>query len=265
MLRQTKLKKRSRDEGQSASVVEWRRWGAVDPLYGVASWDAKQMGGGSPWTDEEFYALGKSDWEDFESLWRRYGLVPGVCVEIGCGTGRITRQLVQIFHRVEAVDVSEEMITYAQERIGDPRITFHLTPGLVLPMKDASVDAVFSTHVFQHLNSLQESQAYFAEVSRVMRSGATLMIHLPVHEWPSMRKMFSSLYKVIKVAGDVRAAARRRLMEINRAKPCMRGLSYPVGFLFEALSGHGLVSIELTVIRVRSNNGVHPFLFARKP
>src|SRR5258708_2555315 len=95
------------------SNTEWKQWGKDDPLWGVASWDGKQKGGASPWTDEEFYALGESDWQDFLRHWRQYGIDTRSCLEIGCGAGRITRQLAKSFDRVYGVDVSEDMIRRA--------------------------------------------------------------------------------------------------------------------------------------------------------
>ena len=52
------------------SNVEWKKWGEVDPLYAVASWAGKQRGQSNPWTDEEFYELGRSDWADFVRHWQ---------------------------------------------------------------------------------------------------------------------------------------------------------------------------------------------------
>jgi 2-polyprenyl-3-methyl-5-hydroxy-6-metoxy-1,4-benzoquinol methylase len=92
---------------------EWREWGRRDPLFGVASWSKKNVGGSNPWTDEEFYAIGQSDWREFEEHWRKYGYAAGTFVEIGCGAGRITSQLSLAFERGHALDVSEDMIRYA--------------------------------------------------------------------------------------------------------------------------------------------------------
>ena len=52
--------------------AEWVEWGRRDPLFGVASWADKQAKGAAPWKDYEFYALGESDWRDFELHWRAY-------------------------------------------------------------------------------------------------------------------------------------------------------------------------------------------------
>jgi hypothetical protein len=53
------------------SNQEWKEWGKVDPLFAIASWKDRDKGCSNPWTDDEFYALGKSDWEDFFAQWRK--------------------------------------------------------------------------------------------------------------------------------------------------------------------------------------------------
>lgn len=250
---------------RTSSRLDWKKWGEIDPLFGVASWPGKRRGSSVPWTDEEFYQLGRDDWQDFLLLWDRYGVRRGVCAEIGCGAGRITRHLAESFEVVEAIDVSEGMITYAKERMSEPSVTFHLTDGLVLPLADASVDAVFSTHVFQHLDSKEQAASYFAEFARVMRPGATLMVHLPIHDWPLLPKALDRLYDLRRMAGDIRAFFAHRLVEGNRVTPAIRGLSFPVDFVFGTLGQLGFDSIEITLMAVRSNGGLHPFVLARKP
>lgn len=224
---------------RTSSQSDWKKWGHVDPLFGVASWAGRRQGGATPWTDEEFYDLGREDWADFASLWHRYGMSPGACLEIGCGAGRITAALAETFERVEAVDVSEGMIDYARKRVTTPSVRFHLVEGTTLPLATGTVDAVFSTHVFQHLDSYAQAAAYFSEIDRVMKSGATLMIHLPVHDWPLLPKLFETVYMVRRLAGDARALLRHRLVERDRLPPAIRGLSFPVHFVVSTLGALG--------------------------
>src|SRR5688500_10138510 len=88
-----------------ASNIEWTAWAQEDPLYAVATCPGRNRAGGKPWSDEEFYALGKSDWEDFRGRWELYGLDRDSCVEIGCGAGRITRHMAEHFGVVHALDI----------------------------------------------------------------------------------------------------------------------------------------------------------------
>jgi SAM-dependent methyltransferase len=243
---------------------EWKAWGKVDPLYGVASWEGRDKAGPNAWTPEEFYAVGQSDWHDFSRRWERYGLVPDCCLEIGCGAGRITKPLAMRFLRVHALDVSQDMIDYARAHIDAANIEYHLSDGHGVPLPDDSVSAVFSTHVFQHFDSLDTARSYFEEIARVLRRGGSMMIHLPIHSWPTLPGVFSRLYEAKKRLGDARAFARQKLLELGIGKPFMRGLSYPVDLFYEQLPRLGLSDVEISVFATRSNDAPHPFVFATR-
>jgi ubiquinone/menaquinone biosynthesis C-methylase UbiE len=246
------------------SNAEWKKWGEIDPLFGVASWQNKERDGSSPWTNQEFYQLGESDWKDFSKHWEMYGVDRESCLEIGCGAGRITMQLASYFNQVYAIDVSEEMIAYAKKHISSSSVAFHVTNGIDIPVADQSVSSVFSTHVFQHFDSLSVADRYFAEISRAMNTNGTLMIHLPFYGWPSNSRVFSMIYAVQKSLGDIRASGKRILMQYGMSKPLMRRLCYPMDHFYKVLPKYGFDDVELAVFVAKSNNDPHSFVFARK-
>ena len=246
------------------SNKEWKKWGEIDPLFGVASWQNKGRDGSNPWTDQEFYQLGESDWTDFSKQWELYGVNRESCLEIGCGAGRITMQLASYFNQVSAIDVSEKMIEYAKNNILSPSVSFYLTNGIDIPVANQSVFSVFSTHVFQHFDSLSFADRYFAEISRTMKKDGTLMIHLPIYRLPSESKLLGMIYAAQKAVGDMRANGKRLLMQYGMAKPLMRRLEYPMAYFYEALPKYGFGDIELSVFAAKSNNDPHSFIFARK-
>lgn len=246
------------------SNIEWGLWGRVDPLYGVASWEGKSKSGSAPWKDDEFYALGKSDWQDFKRHWDQFGVTYGTCLEIGCGAGRITRQLAEEFKEVRALDVSEAMIAYARVRIPNGNVRFILADGFRLPLPDGSIDAVFSTHVFQHFDSLDDAGEYFREIFRVMKGGGSLIIHLPIYRWPGYRRIYKLFNAIPDAAGAVWAVYNRFLIKRGVRRPLMRHLPFEIDWLFATLKHLGFVDTELRIIRVKSNDGEHPFVLARK-
>lgn len=245
------------------SNTEWKKWGKDDPMWGVSSWANKQKDGAFPWTEEEFYALGKSDWEDFLGHWRQYGVSKQNCLEIGCGAGRLTKQLAVFFDRVYAVDVSEDMINRAQETVKSGNVEFSIIDGLHLPQDDDSVKAIFSAHVLQHLDSDEIGFSYFQEFFRVLDVGGTVMVHLPLYQFPYDSSKFGALmrsqYAVFRAIVNIRAAAKRRMgMKI------MRGTPYPINSLNRYLSNLGFKNIEFRIFPLKSNGDPHPFVFATK-
>src|SRR5437763_371918 len=147
-----------------SSNIEWKAWAERDPLYAVASCPSKRKEGPAPWTDDEFYELGRSDWQAFHAHWRDYGFSGHSCVEVGCGAGRISKQLVQHFKVVYALDISQHMLEYARQRVTESNVKFLLTPGAEIPLPNSLVTAAFSCHVFQHFNSLEVARRYFSEI-----------------------------------------------------------------------------------------------------
>jgi len=246
------------------SNIEWKQWGKSDPLYAVSSWDGKQKDGPKPWTDNEFYSLGASDWADFYDHWKRYGFQGGHCLEIGCGAGRITRHLANSFQMVTALDVSENMMQYASRNVRSDSVSFILTDGDGLPLLGNSVNAVFSTHVFQHFDSLADIAFTLQECYRVLRANGTLMVHLPLHGWPFMPLLLSKAYGWHQQMARLRANCKRALIRLGTWLPIMRYQSVDMDYVFDYLPKLGFKDVEVAVFRVQSNNHPHSFVLARK-
>jgi SAM-dependent methyltransferase len=251
------------------SNIEWLSWGARDPLYGVASLTGRNKRGGNPWTAEEFYAHGARSWNDYRPRWETYGVSRRSCVEIGCGAGRITKQLAGYFEEVHAVDVSRDMVEYARRHIDSGNVSFYVTDGCALPLADSSATAAFSSEVFQHFERVAFAERYLTDLYRVLRPGASLMIHLPVYTWPDApRRALAGLYRLRSAVDTVRANARRFLLRFGVGHPFMFGVKYDSERLYEFLWDLGYRDIEIRFFQ-SSGEGRRPefrsYLFARKP
>jgi SAM-dependent methyltransferase len=244
---------------KAPSNAEWRGWGEADPFFGVASWTGRQRGGSNPWTADDFYALGRSDWGDFRDHWTRYGLTFGRVVEIGCGAGRLTKEMAATFAEVIGVDVSEGMLAVARSHVSEANVDLRLGDGLALPVETASADGVFSTHVFQHFESLDLARTNFIEVARVLKPDGTMMIHLPVMLPPAGLPGVRLALAVKRTLGDLRATVQRR-----RGVLIMRGLQFPWAWLSRELPALGLVDVELIMFATTSNGAYHPCVLARR-
>ena len=161
---------------------EWIYWGQSDPLFAVAARPGKEASGKTPWTSEEFLESGRRYFADVERQWRQYGAGCDHCVEIGCGAGRITRQLASRFRRVTAIDVSSAQLETARRLLEAdfPNIVFALVEEPLIPLAEASCDGVFSCEVFQHLDPASALGVYLAEAHRVLRSGGAACFQVPI-------------------------------------------------------------------------------------
>lgn len=241
------------------SNVEWQTWGRDDPFYGVATWAGRDKGGPNPWTAQDFYALGQSYWADFRRRWVDYGVDFGRVVDIGCGAGRLTKPMAVDFGEVIGVDVSEGMLEVARANISALNLELRLGDGVTLPVETATVDAAFSTHVFQHLDSVALARANFAEIARILKPSGSMMIHLPVVIPPAgIPGVLRALAAKHRLAG-LKARLKRR-----RGVPLMRGLQYAWPWLLRELPAMGLVDLELVVFATRASGLYHTCVLARR-
>jgi len=94
-------------------------------------------------------------------------------LEIGCGPGRLMRPMARRFLELHGVDVSDEMIARAKERLGDvPNAHPHVSDGSTLAMfGEENFDFVYSYAVFQHIPSREVVFEYLKEARRVLKTG----------------------------------------------------------------------------------------------
>jgi ubiquinone/menaquinone biosynthesis C-methylase UbiE len=130
------------------------------------------------WQDEEFFESGRSTVRE-EILTDMINICQGTApkemtvLEIGCGVGRVTRALAEIFGQVHGVDVSGEMVRQAREGMsGVSNAHFHQNNGTDLTvLGDIKIDFAFSSIVFQHIPSREVIENYVREVNRILRPG----------------------------------------------------------------------------------------------
>jgi len=244
---------------------EWLLWGERDPLWGVASWPGRDKQN-TPWTDAEFYALG-ADWSDFHVHWSQYGLDPVDVLEIGCGAGRITNRLTENFSRVIATDVSDGMLRYARERVLSPIIDWRISDGNRLPASDLAVTAIFSCHVLQHFESTSAQISCFAEMHRVLKSGGTIFVHIPIHQFADWNPAFARIarfgYRAFLALSSLKATIRRAMMRVG-GRLYMHGVSIEQRELYTALQRIGFERIEMLTFPIGSNGNLHTCVLATK-
>jgi SAM-dependent methyltransferase len=128
------------------------------------------------WDEQEFFESGRVNVEDFvvADLERICGAADPKqmrMLEIGCGVGRMTRHLADLFGEVHAVDVSGEMIARARRHFdGRTNVRLYETDGSDLsPFADGFFDFAFSFIVFQHIPFREAIVAYLHEVHRTLK------------------------------------------------------------------------------------------------
>src|SRR5580700_11051601 len=118
-------------------------------------------------------------------------------LEIGCGPGRVMRPMSAQFLEIHGVDVSDEMIALAREKLRDlPNAHPHTGDGSSLSQfKDEYFEFVYSYAVFQHIPDREVVFNYLRETHRVMKPGALAVLHFnglsnrltPIDTWDGVR------------------------------------------------------------------------------
>jgi SAM-dependent methyltransferase len=150
---------------------EWDQRATENARHFIATANAE-------WNTEEFYNSGRLNvffevLTDLGNVCQSKTANEMTVLEIGCGAGRMTRALSEVFGQIYAVDVSGEMIARAREALAD-RGNIHLFQNSGADLEvlgDVSIDFAFSYIVFQHIPSREVIYSYCREVHRLLRPG----------------------------------------------------------------------------------------------
>ncbi|MBI1353602.1 MAG: methyltransferase domain-containing protein [Acidobacteria bacterium] len=137
------------------------------------------------WNEEEFAASGRQAVEemilnDAARLRPDGDWASATALEIGCGAGRMTAALADVFGEVHAVDVSPEMLRIAGDRLRDkPNVRLHEIDGRSLePLGEARFDVVFSYIVLQHIPQLEVIESLVRQAAERTRPGGVLKLQV---------------------------------------------------------------------------------------
>jgi SAM-dependent methyltransferase len=168
------------DDSETLSRMrkDWNARAGEDANYYVA-FGRREQG------EEEFFSTAADVVRDLESqLPRLRG--NSAALEIGCGPGRLMRPMSRHFAEIHGVDVSDEMVRLARERLRHtPNARVYHGSGSDLALfPDDYFDFVYSYAVFQHVPSREVVLRYLREAHRVLRPGGVLRCQLnglPAH------------------------------------------------------------------------------------
>ena len=130
------------------------------------------------WTDAEFFRSGERTVSE-EILTDMINICQGkdpkrmTVLEIGCGAGRVTRALAQVFGQVYGVDISGEMVRQARAALADLRHV-HIVQNNgkdLSALGNVRFDFAFSSIVFQHIPSRAVIESYVRDVHRLLHPG----------------------------------------------------------------------------------------------
>jgi 2-polyprenyl-3-methyl-5-hydroxy-6-metoxy-1,4-benzoquinol methylase len=140
---------------------------AYDQLWGAEN---STYGGGHPGYTENFLLLMKR-WVEKRPLSSRNAL------EIGCGDGYFSSQLIKLKCDVTGIDLSPVGVEQARRRAPTGRFFVHdLT--VQLPLEENTFDVVWCSEVLEHLFS---PMFVLTQIHKVLKPGGVLIATVPYH------------------------------------------------------------------------------------
>ena len=92
-------------------------------------------------------------------------------VDVGCGEGRLTRDLKALGHNVIGIDASPSLVAAA--RAFDTSMDIRLADAAMLPLEDACADLVVA---FMSLHDIDDMPGAVSEIARILERGGKLCL-----------------------------------------------------------------------------------------
>ena len=131
----------------------WHAFGERDPLWAVLTLPGTRAG---RWDVEEFFRTGVVEITTLMAALEGLGRPRSrrAALDFGCGVGRVTQALGDVFERVDGVDIAESMLERAREmnRHGSRCRYLHNTSPDLGGLPDGSYDFIYSVYVLQHMD-----------------------------------------------------------------------------------------------------------------
>jgi len=202
---------------------DWNHLGRVDPLWAIFTRRDKRLG---RWDLDEFFLTGAQDVGQVMEVSTALGYPRrrDKALDFGCGVGRLTRALASHFGHCCGLDISDSMITRAQElNRSVQNCSFVLNDRDDLQLfADDSFDMIYTKWVLQHLPNADHIISYIRELVRLLRPDGLLVFQ--VRTWLTLR---------------VRVLQRRRLFNL------LKMLGVGEDFLYRRLA---LDPIQMTAV-----------------
>lgn len=198
-------------------------------------------------------------WEEEAENWVRWARAPGhdaywfyrdtffdrlvpppgrLTLEVGCGEGRVSRDLAARHHHVVAIDGSPTLVRHA--RRSDPLGRYVLADASALPFADRSIDMAIA---YNSLMDLDDMPGAIREVARVLEPGAALCVCI-VHPMVDAGGFEDDSDDARFVLSRSYLSGRQRFEETAERDGLtmrFRGWSHSLEGYFSALAGAGFV------------------------
>jgi ubiquinone/menaquinone biosynthesis C-methylase UbiE len=117
-------------------------------------------------------------------------------LDLGAGTGKLTRQLVPVAESVVAVEPDDDMRAMLERVL--PDVESHAGSAEAIPLPNGSVDVVTAAQAFHWF----DVEAALAEMHRVLRPDGGIALLSNQYDWPELNAILDRLRTAAKVDDD---------------------------------------------------------------
>lgn len=164
---------------------EWEHLGATEPYWSVVTQPQYYQAEFASHR-EQFYTSGKYSADVFLAALRRCGVNPAqlsVCLEVGCGVGRVTWALAAAFNKLIAADISKHHLDLAENYLnakGVHNVEYQHWQTVHAIRQLPQLDAIFSVITLQH-NPPPVMAWMLRELLGKLRPGGVACIQIPTY------------------------------------------------------------------------------------
>ena len=227
------------------SDSDWRKWGEIDPYFGVVSFEefkAERIAENR----ERFFATGRREIDiAMNEIELRYGKVAmRRALDFGSGVGRLALPLAERYEQVVGVDISEAMIAEARENCIDSGVAnadFVLSDDRLSQVSGA-FDLVHSYIVLQHI-PVERGLALTREMLSRLAPGGVACLHYSLQRTlPPARALVYALKHNVPGGRGLMNLLQRRAWNA----PAMQMNNYSLARILEEYAAQGLEDIFVT-------------------
>lgn len=227
------------------SDSDWRKWGEIDPYFGVVSFDefkAERIAGNR----ERFFATGRREIDTaLREISAHYGDVAHRrALDFGSGVGRLALPLAERYDAVVGVDISDAMIAEARENCRDAgvaNVDFVLSDD-GLTRLDGAFDLVHSYIVLQHI-PVERGLALTSQMLSRLAPGGVACLHYSLQRTLSPARALVYALKHHVPGGRI---AMNLLQRRAWDAPAMQMNNYPLARVLRLYEEQGLEDIFIT-------------------
>jgi len=169
---------------------------------------------------------------------------PGTVLDVGCGEGRLPRDLMMRGYGVIGIDASPTLIEHARQ--ADPDGDYRVADAAALPLPEASVDVVTA---FMSLHDVDDMKASVGEIARVLKPGGRACVAI-VHPMNSGGRFEAHIPDAAFVIRDSYFEERRYADSVERdgLQMTFTSIHRPLDAYIAALDAAGLLIERLVEV-----------------